>query len=96
MEKPETAEEAAMVRIECDDWLAGMKLCDRADGVRGRFCIGRHMEEYAHLPTPTWEYWNKGEWCSAGELFLTREAAIQQRIILANVKGDSQSPAKKL
>lgn len=86
MTTPKTEKEAATARIECDDWFAGMKLCDRSDGVRGHFCIGRHMEKYRHYPTPTWEYWNKGEWCSAGELFLTREAAIQQRTILANAE----------
>ena len=46
-----------------------MKLIDCADAVKGHFCIGR--------PYPSderyWEYYNKGEWVSAGQVFTEDE-----------------------
>lgn len=49
----------------------GMKLCNRADGVNGHFCIGRPMRP----DEPYYEYYNKGKWLSAGELFVGTETA---------------------
>lgn len=49
-----------------------MKLVDRADGVRGHFCIGRRA---VTALGDFWEFYNKGAWVSAGQLFTTRENA---------------------
>lgn len=49
----------------------GMKLCNRSDGVDGHFCIGRPIKP----DEPFYEYYNKGEWLSAGELFVGIETA---------------------
>lgn len=39
-------------------------LHDGGDGVKGHYCIGRkHPDGY-------FEFWNKGRWCSAGEVFV--------------------------
>jgi hypothetical protein len=42
-----------------------MKLCNYADGIKGHYCIGRKMDPKSIY----WEYYNKGKWCSAGEVF---------------------------
>lgn len=47
-----------------------LKLFDRADGIHGHYCIGRQIGD-----TTYWEYYNKGMWCSAGQLFTSRESA---------------------
>ena len=49
-------------------------LRDRADGVKGHYCIGRLINP----EEPYWEYWNKGQWASAGEVFNGKEAAEAQ------------------
>ena len=51
-----------------------MKLIDRADGVRGHFCIGRQVKD-----TIYWEFWNEKEntWCSAGTVYSENEAKIK-------------------
>lgn len=49
-------------------------LVDRGDGVKGHYCIGRLVKP----GEPYWEYWSKGEWSSAGEVFIGREAAEAQ------------------
>lgn len=51
-------------------------LCDHADGVAGHFCLGRISPK---LGAPYWEYYFKGEWCSAGELFTKEEAETMKR-----------------
>jgi len=48
-----------------------MKLFDQADGVKGHFCIGR----YKKIEGGFWEFYNNGEWLSAGEVFIGRENA---------------------
>jgi hypothetical protein len=48
-------------------------LVDRADSVRGHYCIGRLKwgnQSY-------WEFWNKGQWVSAGQVFIGEEAAMK-------------------
>lgn len=48
-----------------------VRLYDGADGVRGHYCIGRlHPNGYN-------EWWNKYHFCGAGELFDTKEKALQ-------------------
>lgn len=48
------------------------RLVNRADGVKGHYCIARTVHSY-------WgdyaEFWNKGKWCGAGEVFIGEEAA---------------------
>jgi hypothetical protein len=48
------------------------ELIDRADGVRGHFCIGRRKAEFGW---EVWEFFNNGKWESAGEVFYSRTAA---------------------
>jgi hypothetical protein len=43
---------------------------DHADGVAGHFCIGRKIGKSIY-----WEFYNKGKWCSAGEVFIGIEKA---------------------
>lgn len=47
-----------------------MYLCNYADGAEGHFCIGRSVYESNY-----WEYYNKGKWCSAGEVFIGKTLA---------------------
>jgi hypothetical protein len=93
--KPEDAEEPSDEGLSSSVLFAGMYLCDRADGVRDRYCIGRHMEKYRHYPTPTWEYWTGEKWSSFGKVY-NRENAIAVRESLANVSAmasaDTQAP----
>lgn len=49
-------------------------LLDRGDGVRDHFCIGRLIKPGEIY----WEFWNKGRWVSAGEVFVGRETAQKQ------------------
>lgn len=49
-------------------------LLDRGDGVRDHFCIGRLIKPGEIY----WEFWNKGRWTSAGEVFVGRETAQKQ------------------
>lgn len=49
------------------------RLVNRADGVKGHYCIARTVYSY-------WgdyaEFWNEGDkWSSAGEVFIGEEAA---------------------
>lgn len=62
-------------------------LIDRGDGVAGHFCIGRLCKP----GQPYWEFWNKGQWVSAGEVFIGREAAQKQ--LDAMRVGDKMFPA---
>ena len=52
-----------------------MKLLDCGDGVRGHYCIGEPMDKGSIY----WHYWNDsykgGTWCSAGTLYIGKEAA---------------------
>lgn len=52
------------------------ELRNRADGVRGHYCIGRLMRRNA----PYFEFWNYGVWCSAGQVFTDERLA---RAVLA-------------
>lgn len=55
-----------MEEKQADDVLNGAFICNRADGVDGHYCIGRHSVEHG----PPWiEFYDKGEWKSAGQLF---------------------------
>jgi hypothetical protein len=48
-----------------------LKIFDRADMVRGHFCIGRMKDDRG-----TWEFWNeKAGWSSAGTVIVGRDAA---------------------
>ena len=49
-------------------------LLDRSDGVRDHFCVGRLIKPGEIY----WEFWNKGRWVSAGEVFVGREVAQAQ------------------
>jgi hypothetical protein len=46
-------------------------LLDRGDGVSDHYCIGRLIR----TNEPYWEFWNQGQWVSAGEVFVGRENA---------------------
>ena len=54
---------------------AGAKLIDCGDGVRGHFCIGKPTEKGSIY----WHFWNDnhngGGWCSAGSVYVGRDAA---------------------
>lgn len=52
--------------------IAQLKLHDRADGVKGHYCIGRPMRDH---PAFT-EYWNPSGWAGSGYLF-TDEKLVQ-------------------
>ncbi len=65
--------------------MSKLFILDRVDMVKGHYGIGRHMKEYAHLKTPTWEYWNKNQWCSACEIFYDLESAKEQKRKLAHL-----------
>lgn len=52
----------------------GMRLFNRADGVNGHFCIGRKINESKNF----YEFYNKGKWLSAGELFTSFEEAFDK------------------
>lgn len=56
--------------------LPRMRLCDRADGVKDHFCIGRPVGDSIYF-----EYYNDGKWCSAGEVFIGRDRA--EKMLLA-------------
>jgi hypothetical protein len=51
-----------------------MELHDYADGVRGHYCIGRRISPDSIY----WEYYNKGKWCSAGEVFKNLNEALRK------------------
>jgi hypothetical protein len=73
----------------------GMKLCNRADGVNGHFCIDRPIRP----DEPYYEFYNKGKWCSAGEVFIGTEAAeaklkelaTEQKISIKDIRGELSS-----
>lgn len=46
-------------------------LVDRADGVKGHFCIGRLIRPNESY----WEFWNSGRWLSAGQVFIGEDVA---------------------
>lgn len=47
----------------------GLRLYDRADGVKDHFCVGRKRADGVH------EFWNHGRFLSAGQVFVGRELA---------------------
>ncbi len=55
-------------------------LANRADGVKGHYCIGRTVNGKYY------EYYNKGKWCSAGQLFIGLESAIDALLLIINHK----------
>jgi hypothetical protein len=50
----------------------GLRLYDRADGVKGHFCIGRKVTGRGFDYN---EFWNDGKFTSAGEVFIGEETA---------------------
>jgi hypothetical protein len=46
-------------------------LVDRGDGVKGHYCIGRKINPHESF----WEFWNSGQWLSAGQVFVGRDVA---------------------
>jgi len=60
-----------------------LELANYADGVEGHYCIGRKIKENEIY----YEFYNrrfKGEWCSAGEVFIGKEEATRVLIELEN------------
>lgn len=51
----------------------GVSLTDRADGVRGHFCLRRPMKGGGYV-----EHWNDyaNKWTAFGSLYIGREAAL--------------------
>lgn len=47
-----------------------MMLYNRADGVDGHYCIGRYIDCSMIV-----EFWNKGFWSSAGQVFTNKAVA---------------------
>lgn len=47
-----------------------LRLYDRADGVKGHYCVGRYNPAGYH------EFWNEDQFCSAGEVFTDRAMAL--------------------
>ena len=60
-----------------------MQLCDRADGVKDHFCIGRPIGDSIYF-----EYYNDGKWCSAGEVFIGRDRAEKMLLALQAPGGE--------
>ena len=48
-------------------------IIDRADGVKGHYCIGRLIK----VGEPFWEYWNSGSWCSAPTVYVGERLALE-------------------
>ena len=48
-----------------------MELLDRVDGVKGHYGIGRKIGDSIY-----WEFYNKGKWLSACEVFLNKKDAL--------------------
>lgn len=63
----------------------GIYLRDRANGCRGVYCLGRHMEKYAHLPSPTWEFWDGSQWTSAGKTYSRLESIVLRNELLGRM-----------
>lgn len=47
-------------------------LVDRGDGIKGHYCIGRLIEPDKSY----WEFWNHGQWLSAGQVFIGKKVAL--------------------
>lgn len=75
------------MEISKNNSIEDLHLIDRADGVRGHYCIGRHMEKYRHFPTPTWEFWDGDKWSSAGKVYIYEEGIIPLRILADAIRG---------
>jgi len=61
-----------------------MELGDRADGVKGHYCIQRSKED-ALLPTV--EFYSEGKWVGHGaEVFVGKEVALQALQQIKNEK----------
>lgn len=65
------------------------KVIDRADGVRGHYCVGRQMGPYSKF----WEFYKDGKWCSAGEVFTDRDAAKAILNAWSNPQSNPTPPA---
>ena len=60
-------------RAPADSWL---RLFDYADGVQGHFCIGRRISPTSFpISREIWEFYNQGQWGSAGQVFTTKANA---------------------
>lgn len=59
------------------------KLFDRADGVRGHYCVGRQVDKGDGLPF--WEYWTGDRWASAGKVYFYKSSALM--VLNAAVEG---------
>jgi hypothetical protein len=57
-----------------------LRLCNRADGIDGHYCIGRQTKNHGY-----WEYWNKGKWESVGQLFIGEAVAESVRLVLSRL-----------
>lgn len=68
-----------------------MKLFDRADGVRGHYCIGRMVGDEGKR---YWQYYNRGEWESAGEVFTDKEAAERKLVEIRAALALTESSTK--
>jgi hypothetical protein len=70
-----------------------MFLSDRADGVKGHYCISRMKED-----NRTVEHFNKGEWNAFGEVFTEEDLAaamIENISAAATAKADADWPGKR-
>jgi hypothetical protein len=61
-----------------DTVKGAVRLYDRADGVRGHFCIGREVIPASGLRYH--EFWNAGRFCSAGQVYVGETAAKKKLI----------------
>ena len=62
---------------------------DRADGCRDHFCIARKVyAEESQYRASYHEFYNKGQWCSAGEVFIGRKRLARgfKRMLCAEEK----------
>lgn len=50
-----------------------VRLYDRADGVRGHYCVGREVIPPSGLRYH--EYWRSGRFCSAGQVYVGKKQA---------------------
>lgn len=66
-----------------------MRLFDWADGCRGHYCIGRQIGN-----TAFWEFYNKGSWLSAGQLF-TSQSSAEFMMKQLEKKGRTKTHAKQ-
>ncbi len=66
-----------------------MLLFDRADGVKGHYCIGRRIGNTNFV-----EFWNKTGWAGHGQLF-TSEAAAEFQMARLLIEARKKAKEKK-